>query len=473
LDSFTESNFEDYQHYMARLVYEKPWVYLAADMGLGKTAAVLKAVRRLLDEGVVRKVLIVAPLRVCENTWPEEIAKWDFAQALTYSLVIGTEEERNAARLEDTELHIINPANVVWLWKAWGARNWPYDMLVYDEASRLKGGHKMTKPVERKDGSVGVKRLSEFGVLSRVRFYFRKVVEMSGTPSPNGLQDLWGPMYVLDQGQRLGTTKTAFMQRWFAVNRYDYSITAHSHSFDEITGRIKDVMVSLREEDYLKLPPLIPNPIYVTLPPSVMARYREFERTMVDKEFDLEAVNGGVLTNKLLQFANGSMYVDDETAKPVHDLKLQALESVVEEACGEPMLIAYSFKFDLERIKKRFPKFRVFGESKSDKADWDAGRIPGLIIHPASAGHGLNFQYGGHIAVWYGLNWSLELYRQFIKRLHRRGQKRDHVMMHYILAKGTVDSDVLGVLQNKGATQDAITNAVRVRLRDGAVRSRE
>jgi SNF2 family DNA or RNA helicase len=465
---WTEDDFHDYQRYIADLTYEKDAVLVAADMGLGKTAPVLRVIRRLLDEGVVRKVLVVAPLRVAEETWPEEMAKWDFAVPLTYSLLTGDQDQRNAARLANTEVHIINRENIVWLWKAWGARKWPYDMLVYDEASRLKGASDRTKPVERKDGTMSVPKLSEFGTLKRARFFFKRVIEMSGTPSPNGLIDLWGPIYVLDRGERLGTSKTAFQNRWFVYNRYDYSITPHRWSEKEIMDRVRDVMVSLREEDYLKLPPLFPNTRWVHLPPKIMEQYRRFERTMVLKEFDLEAVNGGVLTNKLLQFANGSLYLDDESAKPIHDLKLQALESIVEEAFGEPMLIAYSFKFDVVRIKKRFPKFRIFGETKNDKRDWDAGRIPGLIVHPASAGHGLNFQYGGHIAVWYGLNWSLELYRQFIKRLHRQGQTHP-VMMHYILAKGTADETVLAAQAVKGATQDSITNAVRVRLRDGAV----
>ena len=449
--ALTEADFHDYQHFIADTVYEKDAVLVAADMGLGKTGSVLKAIRRLLDEGVVNKVLVVAPLHVADHTWPEEIATWDFAEALSYSVLTGDQAARNAARLEDTEIHIINRENVVWLWKAWGARSWPYDMLVYDEASRLKGGSDRTKPVIRMDGSASVPKLSEFGTLKRARFFFKRVVEMSGTPSPNGLIDLWGPIYVLDRGERLGTSKTAFKNRWFKYNHYDYSTTPHDHSHGEIMGLVKDVMVSLREEDYLKLPPLIPNPRWVHLPKKAMEQYRRFEKTMVLEEFDLEAVNGGVLTNKLLQLANGSLYVDEDRAEPIHDVKLRELESVVEESFGEPMLIAYTFRFDIERIKKRFPKFRVFGDSKNDKRDWDAGRIPGLIVHPASAGHGLNFQYGGHIAVWYGLNWSLELYRQFIKRLHRQGQKHQ-VMMHYILAKGTADEDVLAALNVKGAT---------------------
>lgn len=460
----SEADFKPYQHWMADRAYSEPYTFLAAEMGLGKTAATLCAIRRLLDEGVCRKALIVAPLYVAENTWPEEIEKWSFSRPLTYSVLTGTEAEREAARLEDTEIHIINRENLVWLWSRWGSVDWPYDFLGYDEASRLKGGSTKTKPVQLKSGAFSKPKLSEFGALTLARNLFDRVVELSGTPAPNGLIDLWGPFYILDQGERLGRTKTAFKSRWFNENRWTHEIKPHDHSFSEITSRIGDVLVSLRESDYLQLPPLQINDRYVTLPQKVLEQYRRFERSSVLEEYDVEAVNAGVLTNKLLQFANGSLYLDDQTAQPIHDLKLDQLESIFVEAMGEPMLVAYSFKFDLERIKKRFPKVRIFGDSKNDLKDWTAGKIPMLLVHPASAGHGLNFQYGGHIAVWYGLTWSLELYQQFMKRLHRQGQEADHVMVHRILARGTADEDVSRTLVVKGGTQDAITETVRLRL---------
>lgn len=465
----TENDFEPYQHWMADRAYEQPYTFLAAEMGLGKTPATLYAVRRLLDEGVCKRALVVAPLYVAENTWPDEIAKWRFSRPLTYSVLTGSEAEREAARLQETDIHIINRENLVWLWSRFGADKWPYDLLVYDEASRLKGGGAKTKPAQRKDGTFSSPRLSEFGALALARNKFDRVIELSGTPAPNGLIDLWGPFYILDRGNRLGRTKTAFKQRWFSENRWTHEIKPHDHSFGEITDKISDVMVSLREADYLSLPPLHVSDRYVNLPKSLREQYHRFEKDMVLEEYDVEAVNSGVLTNKLLQFANGSLYLSDDSALPLHDLKLQALESIVEEAAGKSLLVAYSFKFDLERIKKRYPKARVFGDSKNDMRDWTAGRIPMLICHPASAGHGLNFQFGGHIGVWYGLTWSLELYQQFNKRLHRRGQENDHVMLYRILAKGTADIDVGRALERKGATQDAITNTVRVRLEDAKV----
>lgn len=461
----TLDDFRPYQLWMSNLVYGREYVYLGADMGLGKTAAVLWAVRRLLDQGVVSKVLIVAPLYVAENTWPDEIVEWDFARPLSFSVMTGTDKEREAARMEPTEVHIINRENIVWLWRKWG-RKWPYDMLVYDEASRLKAGSPRTKPQARKDGTVGGPKLSSFGALCRARIWFKRIVEMSGTPAPNGLRDLWGQIYLLDQGERLGRTKTAFQQRWFNMSRDGpiVRLEPKDHAHREIMGSLKDIMVSLKTEDYLQLPPVVVNKRWVKFSTRVMSKYKEFERTSFMEEYDVEAVNKGVLVNKLLQFANGSIYQDDRTAQPIHDLKLIELESIVAEANGAPIMVAYSYQFDLDNIKRKFPKVRVFGDRKDDMKDWNAGRIPILVLHPASAGHGLNFQHGGNIAVWYGLNWSLELYHQFNKRLHRSGQKAERVFLHHILARGTADEDVMRALNRKGATQDAIMDAVRVRL---------
>lgn len=463
-----EEDLRPYQTWMADWMEGKPFSLLAAHMGLGKTAAVLRTVRRWLDLGDVTRVLIVAPLRVAEHTWPDEVRKWDFARPLSTAVMVGTPEERKAALAEDVEVHIINRENLQWLYREiGGAAGWRWDCLVYDEASRLGEGAVRTKPVQRKDGSMSTPKLSGFGILARVRPKFRRVVELSGTPAPNGLRSLWGPVYILDRGQRLGNSRSAFDKRWFSYNQYSKEYTPHEHSFDEITERISDVMVSLRKEDFLtSLPPVVVNDIWVDLPPKVMAEYRRLEREMILAEHDIEAVTSGVLASKLLQLANGSVYNSDGADVAFHDLKLQALESVVEEAAGEPMLISYSYKFDLARIKKRWPSFRVFGESKSDLRDWNAGRIKGLIVHPASAGHGMNFQYGGHIFCWYGLNWSLELYQQFNERLPRSGQKADTVYMHRILARKTYDERQLRMLGVKDQTQDAITNTVRVLWED-------
>lgn len=459
----TEFEFRGYQDWMSDCIVELPAVFLGADMGLGKTAASLFAAVRLLRKKIVKKILIVAPLNVAENTWPEEIAKWSFARGLTYTVVTGDEDERIAALQFDGEVHIVNRENVVWLQQYWG-RRWPYDMLIYDEASRLKNGMKRTKGNVRKDGTKSAKRISEFGILARMRWSFKRVVLLSGTPAPEGLEDLWGPIFLIDQGKRLGDSKTAFLKRWFSYNTKTYKWSPHDWSKNEIMSAISDVFFSLKSEDYLDLPELIIQDHHVRLPTKAREQYDRFAEEMVLEEFDLEAVNNGVLTNKLLQMANGSVYLDDKTAKRIHDAKLDALESIMTETAGEPVLLAYSYQFDKEAIVKRFPYARIFGDGKYDLRDWNAGRIRLLVTHPASAGHGMNFQYGGRIGVWYGMCWSLELYQQFMKRLHRSGQEAAAVVMHRILALNTADISVSRAVMRKGVEQDDITRAVKVDL---------
>lgn len=472
----TEADLREYQRWMVKTIKKRAKVYLGAEMGLGKTGATLKAIVDLLAEGAISRVLIVAPLYVAEETWPEEIQKWEFARHLRYRIVTGTEPERIAALREGPcEITIINRENLLWLLRKLGRKRWRFDMIVYDEASRLKRGATWSKPNTRKDGTKSQPRMTELGVLNAVRETTKYLVELSGTPSPNGLIDLWGPIYAIDGGRRLGTSITAYKRRWFREDRWTQKVEPFDHSHREILSAIDDVFYSLKSEDYLNLPPLIEVDHAVKLSAREMDGYRELERESALEVMDrwgepevIEAVNNGVLTGKLLQYANGSLYGADGTDHPIHTRKLDVLESIFEEAAGMPILVAYSFQFDKDAIRKRFPVARVFGESRSDKRDWNAGKIPMLVIHPASAGHGLNFQFGSNIAVWYGLTWSLELYQQFIKRLWRSGQKEDRVFLHRILARGTADYDVLRALTRKGATQDSITDAVRVRLQRAA-----
>lgn len=465
------SHFRPYQKWMAQKMIELPGVYIGAEMGLGKTAATLYAAKQLIRSGAIKTILIIAPLRVCEETWPDEIAKWDFARDLTYRVVTGNAAERKAALRTPAQITIVNRENLLWLLKGIGLSRWRFDMIVYDEASRLKRGVLKTNPTERKDGTFGDPRLTELGCLVRVHGKTKKIIELSGTPSPNGLIDLYGPIFAIDQGQRLGASITAYKRRWFYENARSRTVEPHPHSEGEIMSAINDVFFSLKEEDYLKLPPMIPVDHVVHMTKKEMQGYRDFERETAIEVLDkwgepevIEAVNNGVLTGKLLQYANGSLYREDGSAFKVHEHKLQALDSIIEEAAGRPILVAYSFKFDKDAIKKKYPWCRVFGENRNDMRDWNAGKIKMLVTHPASAGHGLNFQGASNIAVWYGLTWSLELYRQFIKRLHRSGQKEDRVFLHRILTHGTGDFDVLEVLKRRGATQDQITDAVRVRL---------
>lgn len=463
-------DLRDYQAWLARKIIEAVGVLLAVEMSMGKTAAVLTAVRRLLDEFEISKVLVIAPLRVAQETWPDEIAAWTHTRVLSYSLLTGDEKTRLRALRQETDIHIINRENVPWLWRTLGEQGWDYDMIVYDESSRLKAGRRRTK-----GGKKTGRRLSEFGSLARARKLVSRVVELSGTPAPGGLHNLWAQAYLLDLGERLGTSRTAFEKRWFDSDYMGWSLTPKPNAEDEILGRLKDVMFSLDSKDYLDLPPVVANPVYVQLPSKIMEEYRRFERTLVSETYDVEAVSRGALTNKLLQFANGSMYRNLEGEGPkrrevveVHDRKIAALESVVEEANGEPILLAYSFRFDLERIKKKYPKAVLFEEDSDFVKNWNKGRIRLGVAHPASVGHGLNLQFGGHHACWYGLPWSLELYKQFNARLPRPGQRHDRVFIHHIMARGTADETVFERLSAHAATQDSINRAVVVRVRQNA-----
>jgi len=453
------------QRYLADTIVDIPTTLIVVPMAWGKTAAALTAIRRLLDSFRSRRALVVAPLRVAENTWPEEIRAWRHTRVMSFSVLTGSAEERVRAARTDSEIHIINRENLRWLVEFWG-NDWPYDLLVYDESSRLKGGRRRTK-----GGKKTKPRLSEFGSLAQVRRRMDRVVELTGTPSPNGLIDLWGQSYILDLGQRLGTSRTAFERRWFDSDYMGFTLTPKAHAHDEIMGLMSDVMIGLRPDDHLELPEVVHNVIKVKLPPAAMSEYRRFERTLVSEIYDVEAVSRGVLTNKLLQFANGSMYRSIEGSEPprreivpIHDAKLVALDSVIEEACGNPVLVAYSFRFDLDKIRSRYKYAVVFDEEPNFVSNWNKGKIKLGLAHPASIGHGLNLQAGGNIACWYGLPWSLELYQQFNMRLPRPGQKKDKVFLHHIVAEGTADEDVLTNLNCKGATQDDITSAVRSRL---------
>lgn len=457
-------DFRPYQEFMVQKILELDSVLIGAEMGLGKTAACLAAFDELLTDKVVRKVLVIAPINVAENTWPEEMGVWDFARKRKHAIVTGDEIQRIASLKEDADFYFINRENVAWLVEfLTSKKKWFFDAIIYDEVSRLKSGRKRTKPTVRKDGTVSERKLSEFGSLTMIRNKVKKFVGLSGTPTPNGIIDLWGPMYMIDRGERLGRSKTKFLQRWFSHNRWTHDWTPHEHSRDDILDKCSDVFFSLKTKDYLKLPPLIARDHLVELPERARKLYETMERDMCLEEFDVEAVNRGVLANKLLQMANGSLYVDEGEAKHLHNAKLDALASIVTEAQGAPILCAYSFQFDIPQILKRFPKARLY-EGPKDKRDWDRGKIPLLLTHPASVGHGMNFQHGGNISVWYGLTWSLELYLQFIARLWRSGQEADSVYLHRIVARNTVDFRLLDVLSSKDADMAKVMHAVRANV---------
>lgn len=466
-------NLRRYQHVTVDLIKSifkpdgPPGLILALDMGAGKTISTLTALRDLLDAGTIKKVLIVAPLLVAETTWPDEIEDWSHTIDTTYSVITGDPKRRAAAFDEDTEIHIINKENLPWLWEHTGrGKKWPYDVIVIDEASMLKNGKKRTK----------LRRLTRFGALAVARKLVKGVILLTGTPAPNGIQNLWGLAYIVDLGDRLGRDKQSFNDRWMNSKRQrigpdpdDFYIEYEPKEGApaQIMSRLSDVMFSLDPDDYAELPEFMPNPVMIDLPPKVMAEYKRFKRTLVSELYDVEAVNSAVLTNKLLQFANGSMYQENGDDIWIHDCKLDALENLHDEANGTPLLVAYSFRFDLARIRKRFPKAVVLNESKDvrrTKAMWNDGEIDILLAHPLSAGHGLNIQKGSNVSVWYGLNADLELFQQFNKRLWRSGQTRDIVWNHRIIAKGTHDENILPILDDKDAVQSAVLEATRIDL---------
>lgn len=451
----------------------KPGALLALQMSLGKTVISATLIRRLLDSFSVRKVLIVAPLRVAQKTWPDEFGKWQHLKPVKWVSVCGTRAgqkvtpaQRGAALrrfLTDPtmEVLIINRENIVWLYEALGgAANWPFDLMVYDESSRLKAGKKRT----------GTRRLSEFGVYAKIRKYMLFVILLSGTPAPKGLEDLWGQFFILDLGERLGTTKKAFTDRWFDADYMGWSLTAKPHAEAEILAKVKDVMISLNTSDVMEEIPVVYANRFVDLKRPQRAQYNRLRRELALEEYEIEAVNRGVLTFKLLQYANGSVYRYDESVYPpkreivhFHQEKLIEMDAVVAETAGDNLLVAYTFKFDLDALRHRYPFARVATED-GVLDEWNEGKVRMLLAHPASIGHGMNIQFGGNQIVWYGLTPSLELYQQFNARLPRPGQAANQVIVTHILARDTFDERLIEVLGVRDANQKRVTEATKWEL---------
>lgn len=444
-----------YQDFTTRKIVELPAVGALLDMGLGKTVSTLTAVDELLNDRMeVGKVLVIAPKRVAEEVWTTEIQKWDHLRHLTTSLVLGTEAQRKEALKRKADIYVINRENVVWLVGFYGTA-WPFDMIVIDELSSFKS-HQSQR----------------FKALRKVRPLASRVVGLTGTPAPNGLLDLWSQIYLLDQGERLGKTVGAYREKWFRPGRrsghivYDYNLKSAA-SETEIMQSIADICFSMKTEDYLTLPERIDLVQRVTLPPRVMEKYLAFEREQILKLEDIQdisAVNAAALTNKLLQYANGAVYDDEKNWHEVHTEKLEALEENIEAANGKPVLIFYRFKHDLARIMKALKAYKPRTLDGPDEIKaWNRGEIPVLLAHPASAGHGLNLQDGGNLIEWFGVPWSLELYQQAIKRLHRSGQTQV-VRNNRLIVTGTMDEDVLAALGDKHSTQEAMIAAVKARI---------
>jgi SNF2 family DNA or RNA helicase len=445
-----------YQAHSEDHIIDNPGAGLFLEMGLGKTVITLTAIDRLLfDQCEVSRVLVIAPKRVAEDTWTTEAAKWDHLRHLRIAKVLGTERERLTALRSKADIYVINRENVVWLIAQYGT-GFPFDMVVIDELSSFKS-----------------QKSARFKALRKVRPFARRVVGLTGTPAPNGLLDLWAQLYLLDRGERLGDTYTGFRVKFFIPDKRDRE---HIHSYkiredegynarDRIYEKIGDICISMKSEDYLSLPARIDRVVRVNFPPEVREQYDAFEASQVLALSELEtisAVNAAALTTKLLQFANGALYDEDRKVHTVHDEKLDALEEILEAAVGQPVLIFYSYQHDLVRIQARVKGIRVLRTS-ADIAAWNKGDVPIMAAHPASAGHGLNLQAGGNIIVWFGLTWSLELYQQANARLHRQGQTRP-VIIHHLVAIGTVDEDVMAALETKAVGQEALMQAVKARV---------
>lgn len=439
----------DYQAFATNFILDHPVCGLILDMGLGKSVITLTALwDLLLDRFDIGKVLIVAPKRVAEDTWPKELAKWDHLDGLSYSLVMGTEDQRRAALQKRAKLYIINRENVAWLV---AKCPWQFDTLVLDELSSFKNS-----------------KAQRFRALKQVRPRVKRVIGLTGTPRPNSLLDLWPQMYLLDMGQRLGRFIGGYRERFFVPDKRNreiiYSYKPREGAEEKIYELISDICISMKAVDHLNMPPIISNTIEVRMSLKEQGLYDEFQRNMVlqlEGE-ELDALNAAALSSKLTQMANGAVYGEDKRVFAIHDRKLDALEDLIEAANGQPLLVAYWFKHDLERIQKRFPATRVI-DKPQDIDDWNTGKIPVALIHPASAGHGLNLQEGGSTVVWFGLTWSLELYQQLNARLWRQGQRHTVVIQH-IVTTGTQDEDIMAALSRKDLGQEAMYRAVKARI---------
>lgn len=446
----------EYQKYAIEFIKKNPIAAILLDMGMGKTSIVLSALNELMyDSFEVTKVLIIAPLRVARNTWSDEINKWDHLNGIRYSIAVGTAAERLAALKADADIYIINRENVPWLVEESGIP-FDYDMVVVDELSSFKNW-----------------QAKRFKALMKVRPKIRRIVGLTGTPSSNGLMDLFAEFKILDMGERLGRFISQYRLNYFKPDRmngpivYTYKLLPGAE--DRIYDRISDITISMKATDYLDMPELISNEYKVYLDDDEREKYEEMkdELVLLLPGGEITAANAAALSGKLSQLANGAIYDDDGSVNAFHERKLDALEDLIESANGKPVLVAYWFKHDLARISGRLKKLKVvFEKLDSDKSieKWNAGELLVGLIHPASAGHGLNLQSGGNVIVWFGITWSLELYQQTIARLWRQGQTSRTVTVIHIVTVGTVDERILKALEAKDQTQSALIDAVKAEV---------
>ncbi|WP_105145861.1 SNF2-related protein [Streptococcus suis] len=447
----------NYQVVAKDFIIGHPNAAVILDMGMGKTATTLSAVNELMfDRFEVTKVLVIAPLRVANTVWSDEIEQWSELRNLRYSKIVGTPKQRKVALQKDADIYIVNRENLPWLVEQCSPY-FKWDMVVIDELSSFKSWQS-----------------KRFKAFMTMRPYMKRIVGLTGTPSSNGLMDLFAEFKVIDGGERLGRFIGEFRSRYFEEGRRNGNIVYEYIPMDyaecQIQDKISDITISMKALDYLEMPELISTKKLVRMTDKEKEKYSQFKKEYVLSELDgleVTAANAASLTNKLVQLSNGAVYSDDHTVVPLHEQKLDALEDILESANGEPVLVAYWFKHDLARIIGRLEKLKVKSrvlKTEEDIREWNKGNVPVGLLHPAGAGHGLNLQKGGHNLVWFGLTWSLELYQQTNARLWRQGQEAETVVIQHIVTEGTIDEEILKALGNKDAQQERLIEAVKAQV---------
>ncbi|HFH8813103.1 TPA: SNF2-related protein [Streptococcus agalactiae] len=450
-------SLHDYQEVTKDFIIRTPYAAVILDMGMGKTATTLSAINELMfDRYEVSKVLVIAPLRVANTVWSDEIEQWEELRHLRYAKIVGTPKQRRAALEQDADIYIVNREILPWLVQQCSPY-FKWDMVVIDELSSFKSWQS-----------------KRFKAFMAMRPYMKRVVGLTGTPSSNGLMDLFAEFKVIDSGERLGRFIGEYRSRYFDEGRRNGNIVYEYIPMDyaecQIYDKIDDITISMKAMDYLDMPELISTKKVVHLTDKETDNYKRFKKDYVLSDLEdgeVTAANAASLSNKLVQMANGAVYSDDHQVVSLHDQKLDTLEDIIEAANGEPVLVAYWFKHDLQRIEERLAKLKVQGtvlKTEQDIREWNKGNIRVGLLHPASAGHGLNLQKGSHHLVWFGLTWSLELYQQTNARLWRQGQQAETVVIQHIVTEGTIDEEILKALENKDAQQSRLIEAVKAQV---------
>lgn len=459
----TRENLHKYQRACVEHIIAHPFCGLFIDMGLGKTATTLTAIDDLMNDYCeISSVLVVAPKRVASSVWQEEAEKWEHLKHLRFSKIIGTAKQRVQAIYTKADIYIISRDNIAWLCAMYGGGKLPFDMVVADELSSFKSY-----------------KSERFKALRGARPYLKRFVGLTGTPAPNGLIDLWPQIFLMDRGERLEKTITRYREKYFRPGQTNghvvYSYNLMSDSEELIHEKIEDICISMKADDYLTMPFRTDNYIQLKMPDALKKQYDDFEKNKVldlisttsdnsTVPVEVNVVNAAALSNKLLQFANGAVYDEEKNVHEIHDIKLEALKEIIDDANGQSVLVAWTYQFDRDRILNYLKKYKP-RELKTDKdiEDWNAGKIQVMLAHPASAGHGLNLQAGGSIIVWYGQTWSLELYQQFNARLYRQGQQNG-VVIHHLIMNGTHDEDVVKALKAKDRKQNALMESIKAKI---------